>query len=176
MPTPAEIFGAVSSFFRGYSAPNFWPEVNRFLTAVAEKWGATLLTGARCTYTERGRFCAQPGISNCVTCGKTVCFAHGYASMEADVVCFGCVTVKAKPKATRKQRAVPRRRDQLGEAYRVLGLSPTVGFGEVQARFRELAREHHPDKAPARDKARAEARFKKITEAYHFIEAHRRAA
>lgn len=45
--------------------------------------------------------------------------------------------------------------------WEVLGLNHGAYTGEVQARFRELAREHHPDRGGDA------ARFAEITAAYH---------
>lgn len=55
----------------------------------------------------------------------------------------------------------------MGTLYKVLGLRPGARNHEVKAAFRKLAKEYHPDLRPA-DK-RAEARFKRINEAYAIL-------
>ena len=53
--------------------------------------------------------------------------------------------------------------------YKVLGLPRNVKAPEVKARFRELARERHPDRFQGEDKERAEREFQDITEAFNVL-------
>lgn len=55
------------------------------------------------------------------------------------------------------------------EALRVLELERGAGFAEIKARYRELAKLHHPD-ANGGDKA-AEERLKRINQAYTILKA-----
>jgi DnaJ-class molecular chaperone len=55
------------------------------------------------------------------------------------------------------------------QALGVLGLSPPVAFDQVKARYRELAKLHHPD-ANGGDKA-AEERLKTVNQAYTVLKA-----
>lgn len=50
--------------------------------------------------------------------------------------------------------------------YEVMGLSPTATHEQIRRRFRELARQYHPDVNRSPD---AERRFKEITEAYRVL-------
>lgn len=52
--------------------------------------------------------------------------------------------------------------------YKVLGISRTANESEIKKAYRKLAREHHPDRNP-NNKAEAEAKFKKINEAYEIL-------
>ncbi|MBI5388661.1 MAG: J domain-containing protein [Verrucomicrobia bacterium] len=51
--------------------------------------------------------------------------------------------------------------------YEVLGVSRTASDEEIKKSFRKLARQHHPD--VAKDKKRAEEKFKEINEAYEVL-------
>src|SRR5205809_2872245 len=51
--------------------------------------------------------------------------------------------------------------------YESLGVSRTASEAEIKKAFRKLAREHHPD--VAKDKKRAEEKFKEINEAYEVL-------
>jgi curved DNA-binding protein len=51
--------------------------------------------------------------------------------------------------------------------YKTLGVSRTASEDEIRKAFRKLAREYHPD--VAKDKAKAENKFKEINEAYEVL-------
>ena len=51
--------------------------------------------------------------------------------------------------------------------YQVLGIPRSASEADIKKAFRKLAREHHPD--VAKDKHRAEERFKEINEAYEVL-------
>jgi curved DNA-binding protein len=51
--------------------------------------------------------------------------------------------------------------------YKTLGVARTASADEIKKAFRKLAREHHPD--VAKDKKRAEEKFKEINEAYEVL-------
>src|SRR5262245_1949993 len=56
---------------------------------------------------------------------------------------------------------------QYKDYYASLGVPRTASDAEIKKAFRKLAREHHPD--VARDKKRAEEKFKEINEAYEVL-------
>jgi len=56
---------------------------------------------------------------------------------------------------------------QYKDYYQVLGVARGAGEGEIKKSFRKLAREYHPD--VAKDKKRAEEKFKEINEAYEVL-------
>jgi DnaJ-class molecular chaperone len=53
--------------------------------------------------------------------------------------------------------------------YALLGVTREAGENEIRERFRALAREAHPDRAPRELKAEAEAKFQDLTEAVNVL-------
>ena len=53
--------------------------------------------------------------------------------------------------------------------YELLGVARDASEAEIRERFRALAREAHPDRAPASKKAEAEAKFQDLTEAVNVL-------
>ena len=53
--------------------------------------------------------------------------------------------------------------------YGLLGVARDASEAEIRERFRTLAREAHPDRAPAAKKAEAEAKFQNLTEAVNVL-------
>jgi len=53
--------------------------------------------------------------------------------------------------------------------YAVLGVGREAGADEIRRRFRELARQRHPDRFRGEEKTRAEAEFQAITQAFNVL-------
>jgi len=53
--------------------------------------------------------------------------------------------------------------------YGLLGVARDASEAEIRERFRAMAREAHPDRAPAARKAEAEAKFQDLTEAVNVL-------
>ena len=53
--------------------------------------------------------------------------------------------------------------------YAVLGVPRSASSDEIRDRFRELARERHPDRFDGKEKAEAEANFQQLTEALNVL-------
>lgn len=53
--------------------------------------------------------------------------------------------------------------------YALLGVAREASESEIRERFRLLAREAHPDRAPRESKAEAEAKFQELTEAVNVL-------
>src|SRR5439155_5224084 len=56
---------------------------------------------------------------------------------------------------------------QYKDYYEILGVPRTAPDADIKKAFRKLAREYHPD--VAKDKKRAEEKFKEINEAYEVL-------
>ena len=56
---------------------------------------------------------------------------------------------------------------QYKDYYQTLGVARTASDAEIKKNFRKLAREYHPD--VAKDKKKAEEKFKEINEAYEVL-------
>jgi len=56
---------------------------------------------------------------------------------------------------------------QYKDYYAILGVARTASEADIKKAFRKLAREHHPD--VAKDKKRAEEKFKEVNEAYEVL-------
>jgi molecular chaperone DnaJ len=52
--------------------------------------------------------------------------------------------------------------------YAVLGVGREAGADEIRRRFRDLARQRHPDRFQGSEKARAETEFQAVTQALAF--------
>src|SRR5256885_13408351 len=53
--------------------------------------------------------------------------------------------------------------------YEVLGVPRTATAEEIKRAYRQLARKHHPDLAPAAERGKAAERFKEINEAHEVL-------
>ncbi|HPU55771.1 MAG TPA: DnaJ domain-containing protein, partial [Verrucomicrobiota bacterium] len=56
---------------------------------------------------------------------------------------------------------------QYKDYYEILGVPRNASDAEIKRAFRKLAREYHPD--VARDKKKAEEKFKELNEAYEVL-------
>src|SRR5690349_435385 len=58
-----------------------------------------------------------------------------------------------------------------GDPYRILGVDPDAGADEIKRRWRELAREHHPDRAAGDvpEQERLTGRMARINAAYDVL-------
>src|SRR5262245_25450851 len=64
---------------------------------------------------------------------------------------------------------VPKLMSREADYYTLLGVARDASEAEIRDRFRSLARESHPDRAPAARKAEAESKFQELTEAVNVL-------
>jgi curved DNA-binding protein CbpA len=72
---------------------------------------------------------------------------------------------RASPRDQTNSEIMPRDIDY----YALLGVSREATETEIRERFRSLAREAHPDRAPARRRNEAEARFQELAQAVNVL-------
>jgi DnaJ-domain-containing protein 1 len=97
--------------------------------------------------------CGEPALPlRCRHCGEFTCLAHSYVNVGGTVVCSGCVDEKLPPHRRRKN-----------DPFAVLGIPPTADEAEINAAFRRLSKDCHPDLHP--DDPGAVKRFHELTRA-----------
>ncbi len=132
---------------------------------------ATNLPGQPCCMQD----CGGEAVLLCMACGQPVCLAHVHVSHRAEGVCDECVRSIMESKGRQYQQPGSRQPDakEVRRAQRVLGLSNSATWVEVQRAHRILAAEHHPDRQrnPAARK-RAEEKSKEINAAFDLLKRH----
>ena len=126
------------------------------------------------------RPCHGQAAMACEVCRRFACLPHSFVSAKGDSICWECVA-DALRKQPGRQNAGPHQgpppRDsraddkerKTDEALKTLGLDRKAKWAQVSARFRELGKETHPDAVKQSEKAAAEARFKRISEAFNYL-------
>jgi DnaJ-domain-containing protein 1 len=103
---------------------------------------------------------------------------------DGKAICFACVGRAERSWGNGQQREVPPPAPAVDSAeerkryLKELGLKDPTDEREIKAAFRKLSARHHPDKARTESSRRkAEAKYKRITEAYSWLmQNHQRAA
>lgn len=140
--------------------------------------------------------CEAQALAVCDVCERNVCLNHCRIDQHGDAVCYLCLMdmMAAKqagghagsvphdanwpwgahePHEPKRKRRTPRgdpNEAALRAAYKVLQVSPDAPDDEIRAQRRTLLGEWHPDKHQGeRAKARAEAKFKEINNAYDLV-------
>lgn len=175
----------------------FGPWVTRLLTAAAQKWLPRLAANIPCEIpmpgigSRPGGPCQNLAVSACDVCHRPVCLAHARVDYAGDAICLECVARAVQEARARDaarppppppedgpRRPPPRpiNREQLRQAYEVLGCTPRDSDEQLKQACRKRSAKWHPDRHPD-DPARAERKFKKVQQAYETVlEARRRAA
>ena len=169
------LFGkAVSQVLQGIPASQdpLWRELHAWTAKLAERapgrWRAVIMSGIACGT----HACQHPPVGACVVCRTPTCLAHALVSGGADVVCFTCVQAAAVAGNGPKVQPVHDEETKRKQFLKTLGLKPDASFEQVQAAFKKVAVKNHPDKTSklTPDKrAEAELKFKKASEAYHWL-------
>lgn len=98
----------------------------------------------------------------------TVLPPHGRAIVALTFTVFGRVEVEGEP-ARFRPRPAPIR--TMGPAYQALHLLPSAPRCVVDAAYRALSREHHPDLLAASEQTRAHAAMVDLNAAYEALKA-----
>lgn len=144
-----------------------------------QRWAPVVLSGARCSVRKDKRPCGRAGITKCVLCKQVVCLRHAAIAHDATAICETCLddyadVVKQHAEERPEPEAAPGDTTaQKRSALRELGLTADATWDEVRAEHRALVKKYHPDKfarSSAAERAKAEARIKKINAAYSVLE------
>lgn len=153
------------------------PWIEQLTLSGVVRWLPHLALGAPCHIQVRhllsGRWtrCTNVGCGPCVFCQQTVCLDHSFVASSGDLLCFACVT-KHQPEAPKGGPAPsdappgPEPRPSAAEeqaARAVLEVSPGASWLAVQASYRKLAFEAHPDRGGSVEQ------FKRIGHAYDVL-------
>lgn len=140
--------------------------------------------------------CHHKAVSQCAICGEPTCLAHAFVQSTAKIVCSSCVEdarptrpKKAKKRLPREEppphprqapppprpppswwdasSAQPASDPRRVFAFTVMGLPESATQAEIGARYRELARQYHPDRNPG--DPTAASRFDEVTKAYQVL-------
>jgi len=72
-------------------------------------------------------------------------------------------------KETSSSKNSPPPSAQKSNLYKILDLTESASQADIKKAYRRMALKHHPDKVPQSDRAKAEDRFKKITNAHEIL-------
>lgn len=148
------------------------PEADRYarwLMALAQhafsRWLSISASGLECKVRLRGQrgeivTCGKPAISPCIICGEPCCLEHSLVSAAGPVACMGCLEA-AKilrrrggqgewPETSWEPPSNPSSSDY-GKRVRYLHIleieDEDAGQTEIQAAYKKLVKELHPDRA-----------------------------
>jgi hypothetical protein len=139
------------------------------------KW--TLMQEEPCAHPR----CRERAVYTCVACQEPSCLQHAYLGQDASFICQQCVeaTIEDFEDLDDEESSAPNdsfaqaEAEDRAESLRVLNLDKKATWEDVQERFRELSLKHHPDRQAGKtdkQRQRSEAKFKRVTEAYHKLE------
>lgn len=135
--------------------------------------------------------CPDTSAFLCVVCRRACCPAHAFLAWTGDAICPGCVGQAqragqgnpygrpppghAPPGDGHGQRPPQDPREQLrakiAEAHAVLDLPMPSSWLLVEAKWKQLLRDNHPDRFPPEQRTSQEERTKRINAAYQFLKA-----
>lgn len=151
--------------------------VGRYGRHVVALWGAASAAGIRCSVEVVGpgpARCGGPAAGSCLVCAGSACLEHSHASVrDGSLICHACVgrsqrefgvVPAAAPRGSGAMRLVCLRR---------LGLREGASIHDIKAKYRKIARERHPDRAPeGAEREKAEEDMKEINRAYEWLVKH----
>lgn len=144
-----------------------------------------------------GSRCHGSAIAACAICRKPCCLNHSFVSGDGLAACFPCVATAqqeaharapqvnwpkgtrgnpdsargdesaAPPPPPREERPKPLD-ERIRAARKILRVKSTATWPEIEASYKALLAQHHPDKHPL-DRDAATERFKRIRSAYDLL-------
>lgn len=161
-------------------------------------WSSIARSGMTCAVRFRPQgaptvlHCSNPAIGGCIACGQPTCLEHALVSASGEIVCRGCVDdvrIRAgRHPGARSGHVGPSPESGAGSAssaveehdklrrmfLRRLKLKGSPSASQINAAYRKLAVQHHPDKFPsekfsARRRRAEERKFKELSEAKDWL-------
>lgn len=156
---------------------------SRIQEHIFTRWHSVAATGIPCSkFVGRTGRCTQPAVSTCRFCRQPTCLHHAAVAQNGELWCLPCMVraegilrARQQPPAARAPDEAAVRRQKL----EVLGLGAEATAEDVHAAFKKLSLRYHPDRhvsASADKQKKAGIRYRAITEAYHWLQAHERKA
>lgn len=180
---------AYADLLRGPAAD--W--IKHFAQNALPRMRAMMARGAPCAleaYDPHGRptRCPDTAAFGCVVCQRPCCPAHAFLAWTGDAICPACVQRAQQTGAPQSawQRPPPwsgagqappppphdpaaGQRQKAEEAFTTLGLQFGAPWPLVEAKWKELVREGHPDRFPPAQRAAQEDRIKQVNAAFQFL-------
>lgn len=176
------------------------PWLSRLAMEASSRWTAMLAEGVPCAVPQmdrRAQFaeeCEHDAVGHCRACSRATCLHHACVDVSGNVLCFVCMGQvvdqkrsergsrgrgRSRPKRTRtKAEPSPSVKKgppewQVIRAFLILELQPASPWESVHARYRDMAKQWHPDRfTTPTQKAAATTRFQEITKAYNVLREH----
>lgn len=142
------------------------------------RWTPAILSGIPCRFSGS---CHRPAVGACVICQSATCLEHSFVSGDAYVACLHCIKKTAHAHGSAgapPPQAPPPDLEQVRKKHlKTLGLKEDATADAIRIAFRRLAAKHHPDRiADPVKRATAEAKFKQLSDAYHWLTSQKAAA
>lgn len=169
---------AVQSVRTGSQQGDVYAQAVARLMQHAGKWSAVSRSGIVCTTQQRTPIgtterCRSAAIGLCVICNQPTCFNHSMISPhDGTQICFGCVGRMQQLHQSEGAEHINydvSDEQKTADCLLVLGLTGEPSWAQVQAVYKALAKEHHPDRHPPAQRSAQEKKFKRISEAYEWL-------
>lgn len=168
------MFGSIGRVFNSLiEAPyvgDFVQWIGQVQIGAIERWLPVVVHEIAChdSNTVEGK-CQKSAIAVCGFCRHPVCLNHAMVGRTAEVVCLKCIfnalgkkTEAPKPSQAREPEK-NKKIDLVKLHLKTLGLRSNSTLEQLQYKFRNLAKKHHPDKGGSKEE------FQKISQAYHWL-------
>lgn len=158
---------------------------SRIQEQIFTRWHHVASTGIPCAKVSGRSPCTQPAVQTCRFCRQPTCLHHAAVAQNGELWCLPCMAraetilraaqqgrVHGAARTATEETAIRRQK------LEVLGLGAEATPEDIHAAFKKLSLKFHPDRHPAgsEKQKRAGARYRAITEAYHWLQAHERKA
>lgn len=134
------------------------------------KWLPVALGNHKCSIPHGRSKCGAPALVKCDTCPRYSCLAHARIDYGANGTCSVCIAEFGAMRGNFHQTE-PDDWASVRKAFKTLGVPEDATLAEVQGKYRELARKHHPDRGTTdKDRARREKKMKSVNAAFELLQ------